>query len=210
MRELRRLYIERAKQCDVLGRVGEMILTANHVRNAHLDVIHHVDQMKHRLVVRAHDHEIGLFLFAIGQFPHHITADQVRNGHRLALHAEPDGAVVLVGEPLGLQLLHAPHINLRALGLIIRHLITHAVAGRIVARRAFIPVQPKPAQAIENHIDCLRRVTFLVRVLHSQHKFAARMTGIEPIKQRSAGTSNMQIPSGTRRKSYTDTHGGGR
>ena len=187
-----------------------MIFTTNHVCDAHLDVVHHVNQMKHRFAVRTHDHEVGLFLFAIGQFPHHIAADQIRNGHRLALHAKPDGAVVLIGEPLGLQLLHASRIDLRALGLIIRPTITHAVAGRIVARRAFIPVQPQPAQALENHIDCLRRVTFLIRVLHAQHKFAARMTGIEPIKQRRAGTANVQVACGTGRKTNSDTHGRGR
>ena len=187
-----------------------MIFTTNHVCDAHLDVVHHVNQMKHRLAVRTHDHKVGLFLFAIGQFPHHIATDHIRDGHRFALHAKPNGPLILVGKPLGLQLIHASRIDLRALGLIVRPTIAHAVAGRIVTGRAFIPIQPQPAEPFENHIDCLRRVTLFIRVLHAKHKFPACMAGIQPIKQGRAGPANVQVARGTGRKTNSNTHARGR
>ena len=167
MCECRRLHAEGAKQRDVLGGIGKMILTANHVRNAHLNVIHHIHEMEHRLAVRAHNHEIRLLLFAIGQLANHLAANEIRNSDRLTLHAKPNGALVFVCQPLFLQFGHATRVNLRTLRLIVRTAFAHAVASRIIARRALVPIQPQPAQALEDHIDRLGRVALLVRILNA-------------------------------------------
>ena len=63
---LGRLDAECLEQRDVLGGVGQMIFTPDHVCDVHFQVIHHVHKMKYRLPVRTHDNEIRLHLFAIG------------------------------------------------------------------------------------------------------------------------------------------------
>ena len=62
VRVLRRLDAERAEQRDVLGGVAQVILAANDVRDAHLQIVHDVDEVEHGLAVGAHDDEVGVQL----------------------------------------------------------------------------------------------------------------------------------------------------
>ncbi len=120
MRVLGRLDAKRAEQRDVLGGVAQVILPANDVRDAHLQVIHHVDQVEHRLPVRAHDDEVRVSLLAVGQLAPHVADHQIGNQDRLAAHLELDRAFLLVGQSLGEQALDPPPVILLALALEIR------------------------------------------------------------------------------------------
>src|SRR5262245_3455563 len=69
-----------------------------------------------------------------------------------------------------------------------------------------IPIEAKPSKPVENGCDCRLRRALAVGVLDPQQHFAARMTGIEPIEERRAGTANMQ-KSGRRRGKTSDDLG---
>ena len=98
------------KSSHVLARVRKVILAADDVRDLHRDVVDHVHEMKHRVAVRAHDHEVLVLQ------PLHPAADQVVDDDRrrldlrdrllavlvenlgaLAEQFEPNRAVLLVG-----------------------------------------------------------------------------------------------------------------
>ena len=110
---MRRRHAERAEERDVLGGVAQVVLAANDVRDAHFQIVHDVDEMKHRLAVAADDDEIGIGLLAVGELAQHVADDEVGNENRLARHAEFDGAVgVFVGEVVRQQRLDAALIIL--------------------------------------------------------------------------------------------------
>ena len=97
---LRRLHPEGLEQGDVLGGVGQMVLTSDHMGDTHLQVVHHVDQMEHRVAVAADQHPIRVGLFTVGERAQHITDDEVGDGDGLAGHAEEHGPIAVVGEAL--------------------------------------------------------------------------------------------------------------
>ena len=83
VRILRRLDAERAKERDVLGGVAQVVLAANDVRDAHLQIVHHVDEMEHGLAVGADDDEIRIELLAVGQLARDIADDEIGNEDRV-------------------------------------------------------------------------------------------------------------------------------
>ena len=48
--EDRRLLAKRIVELDVLGRVGEVILAADHMRELHFDVVHHIHKMENKKI----------------------------------------------------------------------------------------------------------------------------------------------------------------
>ena len=61
-----------------------MVLAADDVRDVHLQIVHDVGQMKHRLAVRTQNDKIRVCLLAVGQFADDFADDQIGNGDRLA------------------------------------------------------------------------------------------------------------------------------
>ena len=122
-----------------------MILATDDVRDVHLDVIHNIDEMKHRLTVGAHDHEIRIGLFAVGEFADDVAGHQVGDCHWFAGHAELDRALMLVGQILVEQFLNSALVNLSALGLKIRSAIPLALLHGVTGYRPLIPVESEPA-----------------------------------------------------------------
>ena len=193
VRILWRFHSEGFEQGDVLGGVGQMVFTPDHMGDAHLQVIHHVDQVEHRVAVAAHEHPIGIGLFAIGERAQHITDDEVGNGDRLAGHAEEDRPVAVVGQALVAQFLDAPGINLAATTLEVGTAVAAARAGGVAGGGTFIPVEPQPAQPTQNDIDGLLAVALGVGVFDAQDEFPAMVTGEEPVEEGRAGPANVQV-----------------
>ena len=183
-----------------------MIFAANDVRDAHLDVVHDVDEMEHRLAVGAHDDETRIGLLAIGEFADDVAGDHVGDRHRLAGHAELDRALVLVRQILVEQFLNSALVNLAALRLKIRAAIALALLHGAARHRPFVPVKAEPAQAVEDHIDRLAAVAGVVGVLHAQHKRAAGVPGIKPVEQRRASAANVKIARRAGSKSNSNSH----
>jgi len=176
------------------------------MRNAHFEVVHHVDEMKHRLPVRAHDDEIRVRLLAVGQLASHIADDQVRNEDGGTVHLELDRSVRFIRQPFREQGLDPPLVNVPAAALKVRTVVAAAGPGGIAAQRAFVPVQPQPAQAVEDNLDSRLGVACRIGVFDAQDESPARMPGIKPIKQRRASPAYMQEPRRTRRKANAWFH----
>ena len=58
VRELRDRRAERSEEGDVLGRVGEVVVAADDVRDAHLRVVHADAEVVQRMAVGAHEDEV--------------------------------------------------------------------------------------------------------------------------------------------------------
>jgi hypothetical protein len=76
VRVMRRRHAKRLEQGDVLGGVAEMVLAADDVGDVHFQIVNDIDEVKHRLAVGAHDDEVGIGLFAVGQ----VAADFADDG----------------------------------------------------------------------------------------------------------------------------------
>ena len=164
--------------------------------------------MEHRLAIRTHDDEVRIDRLAIRQFAADIAHHQIRNCDRLPLHLELDRALVLIGQPTRQQRLDATLVILPPLTLEVRPSVAFARPGGVAGDRTLVPFEPKPAQTLEDNIHRLLRIPRRVRVLDPQHERAARMPGIEPVEQRRAGTSDVEVAGGTRGKSDANFHGG--
>ena len=206
VRIARRFDAEPAKQRDVLGRVAQVIFAADHVRDAHLQIVRHIDEMKHRLAVGPHDDEIRIQFLAVGQFARHVADDQIGNDHRLARHFEFHRALMVVSQALLLQFLHAPSVSLRALRLKVRPMISFARPFHVAGRRPFVPFETKPAQAVEDHFHRLPRIARGVGVLDAENERAAGVAGVEPVEQRGARAADVQKTGRTRGKSDANVH----
>ena len=140
-----RLNAKRAKQSDMFCSVAQVIFSSNDMRDVHLEIVHHVNKMKHRLAIRTDDDEIRVELLAVGELASDVANDQVRNDDRLARHFKSNSSLVLVGEAVGKQRFYTPLVICFALTLEIRAVITFARPGGIGADGPLIPIQPKPS-----------------------------------------------------------------
>ena len=205
---MRRWYAERLEQCDVLGGVAQVVLAANDVRDAHLQVVHDVDEMEHGLTVGAHDDKVGIGFFAVGEFAEYIADDEVGNENRLALHFEFDRAFVFVGEAVREQRFDTALVIFLSLRLEIRTAIAFARAGGVAGERAFVPRKPEPAQAVEDDVHGFLGVASGVGVFDAQDERAAGVAGVKPVEERGARAANVEEARRTRSKSNARFHTG--
>jgi len=66
----------------------------------------------------------------------------------------------------------------------------------VLKQRLLVPVEAEPLQAVEDRLYRLLGGSLPVRVLDPQEKLAARVAGIEPVKQGGAGTPTWRSPVG--------------
>ncbi len=196
MRVVRRRHAERAKERDVLGGVAQVVFAADDVGDAHLEVVDDVDEMEHRLAIRADDHEVGVGGFAVGWLASYIADDEIGDRDRLAGHPELHGAFVLVSQVAGEERFDAAVVILLSLALEVRAAIALARAGGVGRQRAFVPGQPQPAKAVEDHIDRFLHIARGVGVLDPQDEGAAGVPGVEPIEQRGARAADVKKAGG--------------
>ena len=69
---------------------------------------------------------------------------------------------------------------------------------------ALVPVEPEPAQPVEDAGDHLPRGPLGVGVLDAQDERAAVAPGVEPVEERRAGAADMQVARGRRGKADAD------
>ena len=94
--EDRRLRPKRPEEQDVLGRVGEVVLTADDVGDIHGHVIDHDHEVIQRRAVRASDDEIAAQL---GGVDADVPSDQVVELDDTLAHAEADDRLATFGAP---------------------------------------------------------------------------------------------------------------
>ena len=90
-----RLGAEGLVEFDMLGGVGEVILSTDYVGDLHLNVIHHAHEVEDPGAVRTAKSQIGMGA-GIGQVELDLSADLVVNNYLLTGGAEADGSIVLV------------------------------------------------------------------------------------------------------------------
>jgi len=115
------------------------------------------------------------------------------NRDRLALHFEFDRAFVFVGEAARQQRFDAALVIFLPLTLEIGAEIAFARAGGVAGERAFVPVEPEPAQAVEDDVHGLLRIARGVGILDAEDERAAGVAGIKPVEQRGARATDVQV-----------------
>src|ERR1035437_5914728 len=206
VRILGRLDAEGAEEGDVLGGVAQMIFAANDVRDAHFEIVHDVDKMKHGLAVGADDDEVGINFLAVGERPQHVADDKVGDQDGFAGHLEFRRAFVFVGEAAREQGFDAGEVIGLALDLEIRATVALARAGGVGGERAFVPIQTEPAESAQDDLDGLLRIARSVGVLDAEDERAAGVPGVKPVEQSGARTADVQITGGRRGESDARFH----
>ena len=83
-------------------------------------------------------------------------------------------------------------------------LVTIKAMGLV--KRTFVILESQPGHAFENGIDGFRGGALQIGVLDAQDKLTAMFAGIQPGKQGSAGTANVQITGGAGGKTGANGH----
>ena len=184
MGEAGRLRTERPVELDVLGGVGEMILSADHVGDLHLDVIDDTDEVEDPGSVRTAEREVGMGAW-IGQVEFDFSADLVVDDHLLAGGAESDRAVVLVEMPGFLEAREILLVDRPPFALVV---------GAVVAAllRSLVPVEAQPVEPVEDDLLGLLSVAAVVGVLDAEDKRAGVLAGVDPVEEGGAGSTDME------------------
>ena len=72
--------------------------------------------------------------------------------------------------------------------------------------RAFVPVDPKPAEPRENWLKRLLKIAGSVGVIDAQNESPAMLPGEEPIKEGGAHAPNVEVAGWARSKSGANGH----
>ena len=115
-----------------------------------------------------------------------------RNLGRLPLLLDRLGrAVAIVGAPLCYQAIRHRAIPIEPLGLKVRRVRSADV-------RSFVPIEPEPAQPVEDAGHHFPRRPAGIGVFDAQHERPAMTPGVEPVEERGAGAADVQVSRGGR------------
>ncbi len=222
---------QRPDHHHLLGGVGDVVLAAQHVGDAHVEVVHGRGQVVGRGPVRAHDDEVldravlerhraahvvlddGLPLDLDGETPGGAHPRGLERGDlgrvAVAAAAHHGGAPVGAGGgPLRLELLVALVGRVDGPGrLQARDGGGVHVPALALAEGPLVPVQPQPGEAAQDLGLALGRRALAVGVLHAQHEGAAGVTGDEPVEQRRPGATHMEGAGRARREPHASGTG---
>src|SRR5258707_14770662 len=101
---------------------------------------------------------------------------------------------MFVGQAVCEQCLDSPLVVFFALALEVGANLAFTGASCVAANRALIPIEPEPAQAIQDDIDRLLCIARGVGIFNAQDECSARVPGIQPVEQCSPGPANGQKP----------------
>ena len=205
---------ERLVDVDLTGRIGQMIVAPDDVRDAHVVVVDHDGQHIHRGSVRSHEDAVVEILVGPGDAALYLVVEHrlpVERGakaqHGLDARAGPrsdrgpatgrrSGAVASRGAPprASPRVLRASHSNGRP-----RPASSICCATCFVALGALglvddvaVPIEAEPAQPVEDGVDGGRRRALAVRILDAQQHGAAVPPRVEPVEQGRPGPSDVE------------------
>ena len=182
----------------MLGRIRKMILAANDVRDLHLGVVDDVDEMENPRTVGTANGHVRIRLSA-GHVELNAATDDVIHDDFFARETKANGTFVIVDAVDGTQFVQVTFIDCFPLTLKVRSEVPTGL-------RSFIPIESEPVQPIVNGLCGFARVARPIGVFDPQNQRAARVFGVEPIKQRGASAADVEITG--RRWSETDTNSG--
>jgi len=188
---LRHRRAERLEDADVLERVLHMVVAADDVRHALVDVVDDVRDVEDRRAVGADDREVRNVL---GLLRHVALDDVVELDDALLRHPEHrhDARLAvarrlldLVGVARGEQPVDGLQMALDVLRLV---------------EDLLVPVETEPLHAVEEDGDGLGRGALEIRVLDAQQELAARVAREQPVVDGRADVADMHLARRRRRK----------
>src|ERR1700693_3434583 len=169
-----------------------MVLPTDHVRDLHLDVVDHVDEMKNPRAIRP-PHVRVRVVARIREIEIDFAANEIVHDHMLARRTKSERALVFKDMACVLKLLQVALVNFSALTLKIRAEIPADV-------RTFVPINSQPLQSFVNRRGGLLGVALGVGIFDSKNELAPVMMHKEPVEKRSARATDVQITRGRWRK----------
>ena len=226
MGEDRRRIVQRRIAGDLLGRVAQVVVAANDVRDLHGHVVHDRAEVVGRRPVGAHENPVvqGVVVEGDGAengvLHHRLTALRHLESQRVRLRLRYAGLparagvaeLLLPGPGGGAErvegLGRATTAVCAALGeqlLGVRAVDVEPLRLAIAeCGRAFVPVEPEPAKDVEDLGDVLLGRTRAVRVLDAQDEDALVVPREGPVEERGSGAAHVEGARGTWRKADSD------
>ena len=189
---------------QLLGGVREMVLAADHVGDARVEVVDRDGEVVEHRPVRAGDHGV----VQVQVLETRLAADDVVNDRRsLVGHVQAHGAVrLLLGaeaalgavelleglDVLGgrLRVVGVPGAQQRIEGL------PMALGALRLKDRPLVPVELQPAQRVDDLAHVLGGRALAIGVLDAQQQLPAFVAGEQPVEQRRTGTADVQRSGG--------------
>src|SRR6478752_1457927 len=110
MRITRRRNTKGTKKLDVFRRVRKMIFPSNHVRDFHLHVVNHVDEMKNPRAIRTADGHVRVD-FLVREIEIDLAANEIVDHYMLAGRTKPQRALIVEDVTGILQFLQVALVN---------------------------------------------------------------------------------------------------
>ncbi|ABA50599.1 hypothetical protein BURPS1710b_2627 [Burkholderia pseudomallei 1710b] len=224
MRVHRHFAAERAQDVDLARRIVHMVVPADHVRDAHVEIVDDDAEVVRRRAVGARDDEIvELLVRDLDAALHGVVPDDrprqriakaQHGGHarrRLGQHLARLGAPrAIVARLLARRALalaqriefFGRHVA-RVDEVFLEHLREHlaiAVHPLHLVVRAFVVVEPEPCHPFEDRIDRRLGRALEIRILDPQHERALHLAGERPRIERGSDVAEMDEAGGARRK----------
>ena len=204
---------ERLVDLGLAGGVGQVVVAADDVGDAHVVVVDHDRQHVGRVSVGTQEHEVVEVLVGERHLALHPVVDdglafllgaqaddRGDAGRRLGRVAVAPASVVAHGLALEPRLLaHRLELLVARVAAVGRAPGEHLVHGLAVAAgaveladRLAVPVEPEPLEAVENGVHRGLRRALAVGVLDAQQERAAEPLRVEPVEQRRARAADVQ------------------
>ena len=184
MTVLRDLRAERLENADVLESVLDMVVSADDVRDALVDVVYHVRDVEDRRAVRADDREV---LYVLGLLRHVTLNDVVELNDALLGHLEHrnDAGLAVARSLLDLVGMAAREklVDNFEMALNVLRLVEHFL----------VPVETEPLHAVEEDCDRLGRGALEVGVLDAKEELAACVAGEKPVVDGGADVADVHL-----------------
>ena len=191
----RHLGAERAEDADVLEGVLDVVVAADDVGDALVDVVHHVRDVEDRRAVGADDREV----LDVLRLLRHVALDDVVELDRPLLgHPEH-------GDNAGLAFARGP---LHLVGVAAREELVDDLEMALHVLRLvedlLVPVEAKPLHAVEEDLDRLGRRPLEVGVLDAEQELPARVAREKPVVDGGADVADMHLSRRRRGESDSD------
>ena len=224
MRELRHLPIQRGVNLRLARRIGQMVIAANNMGDAHIMVVHHDRQHIGRRAVGTQQHQIvKLRIVGADAALHRVIYHRLTTLRRFEAHHKRRAVAVLVAARAVItrrlaggarRLAHRLYFLRRAgafigFAFVQKPLGNLDMAGRVLVleQRRFIGIKAEPGHAVENGINGLLGRAGAVSILDAQQKSAAVMARKSPVEKSRARAANVQ-KAGRRGRETSDDFGG--
>ncbi|EIM03453.1 hypothetical protein UU5_00600 [Rhodanobacter sp. 115] len=226
VRELRHRRAQRVVDVDLAWRVVDVVVAADHLGDAHVDVVHHHGEVVGGPAIGTEDHQV--IQLAVGELD--ATLHLVLEHHRAFLRiAEADhpvrvltegfvavAVIAVVARLLALRhggLAHRLDLFLGLIGVVRlalgQQLFGHfPVAGQAMGlvHRGLVGIQVQPVHRIQDGLHRFLGGAFAIGILDAQHELATTPPRLQPAIQCGACATDVQETGGAGGETGADGH----